>query len=97
MPKDVLFETESAPGREQIAEFFEEKVAYHRKRGGSIGMFAGEDAWIGGEKHVSPSPSANSRFKITFEREGPADGPGTKRLGFELAWDENDEADDTGK
>jgi amphi-Trp domain-containing protein len=83
MPEEVLFKSESAQSRAEIASYLR-SVAEKLERGGSITLTAGSES-------VTMDPPARPTFEVKAEREGPTDGPGELSIEFELEWDENSE------
>ena len=85
MPEDILFESESARTRAEIATYLR-TVADRLDAGDAITLRAGDDT-------VTLDPPERPTFEVKAEREGPTDGPGELSVEFELEWDE-DSADD---
>jgi amphi-Trp domain-containing protein len=85
MPEEVLFESESAQSRTEIASYLR-TVAERLEAGDDITLDAGGDS-------VTLSPPSTPTFEVKAEREGPTDGSGELSIEFELEWDEN--ADET--
>lgn len=83
MPEEVLFKSESAQSRDEIASYLR-NVAEKLEQGGSITLKAGSES-------VTMDPPARPTFEVKAEREGPTDGPGELSIEFELEWDENSE------
>jgi len=88
MPEEVLFKSESAQTREEIASYLR-NVAEKLEQGGSISLKAGSES-------VTMDPPTRPTFEVKAEREGPADGPGELSIEFELEWDENSETGEGG-
>lgn len=86
MPEEVLFKSESAQSRDEIASYLR-NVAEKLEQGGSITLKAGSES-------VTMDPPARPIFEVKAEREGPTDGPGELSIEFELEWDENSEGAD---
>jgi amphi-Trp domain-containing protein len=90
MPETVLFESESAQSREDIAAYLR-SVADKLNQGESITLSSGTES-------VTMEPPARPTFEVKAEREGPTDGSGELSIEFELEWDEDgssDAGDDT--
>jgi len=87
MPEEVLFNSESAQPREQIASYLR-MVADNLDEGAEMTLRSGGDS-------VTMSPPSRPTFEVKAEREGPADGPGELSVEFELEWHE-DAGDGTG-
>ena len=83
MPEEVLFKSESAQSRDEIASYLR-SVAEKLEQGGAITLKAGSES-------VTMDPPARPTFETKAEREGPTDGPGELSIEFELEWDENSE------
>ena len=83
MPEEVLFKSESAQSRDEIASYLR-NVAEKLEQGGSITLKAGSES-------VTMDPPTRPTFEFKAEREGPAEGPGELSIEFELEWDENSE------
>ncbi|WP_423750603.1 amphi-Trp domain-containing protein [Salinirarus marinus] len=83
MPEEVLFKSESAQSRDEIASYLR-SVAEKLEQGGSITLKAGSES-------VTMDPPARPTFEVKAEREGPTDGRGELSIEFELEWDENSE------
>jgi amphi-Trp domain-containing protein len=83
MPEEVLFKSERAQSRDEIASYLR-SVAEKLEQGGTITLKAGSES-------VTMDPPARPTFKVKAEREGPTDGPGELSIEFELEWDENGE------
>lgn len=88
MPEEVLFKSESAQSRDEIASYLR-SVAEKLEQGGSITLKTGGDS-------VTMDPPARPTFEVKAEREGPASGPGELSIEFELEWDENSEGAEGG-
>jgi amphi-Trp domain-containing protein len=88
MPEEVLFKSESAQSRDDIASYLR-NVAEKLEQGGSITLKAGSES-------VTMNPPTQPTFEVKAEREGPADGPGELSIEFELEWDENSESAEGG-
>jgi amphi-Trp domain-containing protein len=88
MPEEVLFKSESAQTREEIASYLR-NVAEKLEQGGSISLKAGSES-------VTMDPPTRPTFEVKAEREGPADGLGELSIEFELEWDENSETGEGG-
>ena len=84
MPEEVLFKSESAQSRDEIASYLR-NVAEKLEQGGSITLKAGAES-------VTMDPPTRPTFEVKAEREGPAEGPGELSIEFELEWDENSES-----
>lgn len=84
MPEEVLFESESARSRAEIASYLR-SVAEKLEQGDSITLKAGTES-------VTMDPPARPTFEVKAEREGPAEGPGELSIEFELEWDEDSAA-----
>ena len=83
MPEEVLFKSESAQSREEIASYLR-SVAEKLERGESITLKAGSES-------VTMNPPARPTFEVKAEREGPVEGAGELSIEFELEWDETSE------
>lgn len=83
MPEEVLFKSESAQSRDEIASYLR-NVAEKLEQGDSITLRSGEES-------ATMDPPERPTFEVKAEREGPADGPGELSIEFELEWDENSE------
>lgn len=81
MPEEVLFKSESAQSREEIASYLR-SVADKLEQGDAITLKAGSES-------VTMDPPARPTFEVKAEREGPVDGSGELSIEFELEWDEN--------
>jgi amphi-Trp domain-containing protein len=88
MPEEVLFKSESAQSRDEIASYLR-NVAEKLEQGDSITLRAGEES-------ATMDPPERPTFEVKAEREGPADGPGELSIEFELEWDENSESAEGG-
>jgi len=86
MPEEVLFESESAQPREDIATALR-SVADRLDDGEPITLKAGEES-------VTVEPPARPTFEVEVEREGPTDGPGEVSVEFEIEWDEAETGED---
>ena len=86
MPEEVLFKSESAQSRDEIASSLR-NVAEKLEQGESITLKAGSES-------VTMDPPTRPTFEVKAEREGPAEGPGELSIEFELEWDENSETDE---
>jgi len=84
MPEEVLFKSESAQSRNEIASYLR-SVAEKLEQGDSITLKTGAES-------VTMDPPERPTFEVKAEREGPADGPGELSIEFELEWDENSES-----
>ena len=84
MPEEVLFKSESAQSRDEIASYLR-SVAEKLEQGDSITLKTGAES-------VTMDPPERPTFEVKAEREGPADGPGELSIEFELEWDENSES-----
>jgi amphi-Trp domain-containing protein len=84
MPEEVLFESESAQSRNDIAAMLR-RVADNLEAGDAITLRAGDES-------VTMDPPDRPTFEVKAEREGPADGPGELSVEFEIEWDENGES-----
>jgi amphi-Trp domain-containing protein len=80
MPEEVLFKSESAQSRADIASFFR-TVADNLDSGDSLTLRAGDES-------VTMEPPERPTFEVKAEREGPTDGPKELSVEFELEWDE---------
>lgn len=80
MPEEVLFETESAESRHDIAMYLRQ-VADNLEAGDPIVLRAGD-------QELTMQPPENPEFEVKAEREGPTDQPGELSIEFELEWDE---------
>ncbi|MFC4359024.1 amphi-Trp domain-containing protein [Halobium salinum] len=88
MPEEVLFKTESARSREQIAEYLR-TVADKLDAGDAVTLSAGSES-------VTLDVPERPTFEVKAEREtSSAGGPGELSVEFELEWDE-DGGDDAG-
>ena len=85
MPEEVLFESESAQTRANVAAYLR-TVADNLEGGEPITLRAGSES-------VTLAPPARPTFEVKAEREGPAEGPGELSVEFELEWDEDAEGD----
>jgi amphi-Trp domain-containing protein len=83
MPEDVLFKSERAQSRAEIASSLR-SVADKLEQGGSITLKTGADS-------VTMDPPPRPTFEVKAEREGPTAGPGELSIEFELEWDEHSE------
>ncbi|MGQ4557233.1 amphi-Trp domain-containing protein [Halobellus sp. GM3] len=81
MPEEVLFKSESAQSRDEIASYLR-SVADKLEQGDAITLKAGSES-------VTMDPPARPTFEVKAEREGPVDGSGELSIEFELEWDEN--------
>jgi len=81
MPEEVLFESESAQSRSDVAAYLR-RVADSLEAGNPITLRAGDQS-------VTMDPPSRPTFEVKAEREGPADGSGELSVEFELEWDEN--------
>jgi len=88
MPEEVLFKSESAQSRDEIASYLR-SVAEKLEQGDSITLKTGAES-------VTMDPPERPTFEVKAEREGPADGPGELSIEFELEWDENSESAEGG-
>jgi len=86
MPETVLFESERAQSRGEIASYLRQ-VAANLDGGGDITLTAGDES-------VTLDPPARPTFEVKAEREGPTDGPGELSIEFELEWDEHEDGQD---
>lgn len=86
MPEEVLFETESAQSRAEIASYLQ-TVVDRLEAGDSITLKSGSES-------VTMDPPARPTFEVKAEREGPTDGSGELSIEFELEWDEGKSGDD---
>ena len=80
MPEEVLFKSESAQSRADIASFLR-TVADNLDSGDSLTLRAGDES-------VTMEPPERPTFEVKAEREGPTDGPKELSVEFELEWDE---------
>jgi amphi-Trp domain-containing protein len=80
MPEEVLFKSESAQNRADIASFLR-TVADNLDSGDSLTLRAGDES-------VTMEPPERPTFEVKAEREGPTDGPKELSVEFELEWDE---------
>lgn len=85
MPEEVLFKSERAQSRNEIASYLR-TVADALEAGESITLSSGDQS-------VTMDPPARPTFEVKAEREGPADRPGELSVEFELEWDENGDDD----
>ncbi|MDF9747241.1 amphi-Trp domain-containing protein [Natrinema salsiterrestre] len=85
MPEEVLFKSESAQERAQIASLLR-RVADNLEDGEPITLKSGSES-------LTLEPPARPTFEVKAEREGPADAPGELSVEFELEWDETDGED----
>lgn len=85
MPEEVLFKSERAQSRNEIASYLR-TVADSLEAGESITLSSGDQS-------VTMDPPARPTFEVKAEREGPADRPGELSVEFELEWDENGDDD----
>ncbi|WP_336001481.1 amphi-Trp domain-containing protein [Halorientalis halophila] len=88
MPEEVLFKSESAQSRAEIASYLR-SVAEKLDAGESITLKSGGDS-------VTMAPPDRPTFEVKAEREGPTDGDGELSIEFELEWDENGEGGSDG-
>jgi amphi-Trp domain-containing protein len=86
MPEDVLFKSERAQSRDEIASSLR-SVAETLEQGGSITLKRGSES-------VTMDPPPRPTFEVKAEREGPEAGPGEVSIEFELEWDEHTETGD---
>ena len=84
MPEEVLFETESARSRSEIASLLR-TVADNLDAGGDITLTAGEES-------VIVTPPASPTFEVKVERETATSGASEMSVEFELEWPENGDA-----
>ncbi len=89
MPEQVLFESESARTRAEIASYLR-SVADSLESGGEITLTAGDQS-------VTMDPPSRPTFEVKAEREGPVDGSGELSIELELEWDENAEGSGHGE
>ena len=89
MPEEVLFETETAMSRSEIASYLR-TVADALDAGNDITLSAGDQS-------VTMDPPERPTFEVKAEREGPTDGPGELSIEFELEWDENGDGNGNGE
>ncbi|MGQ3329626.1 MULTISPECIES: amphi-Trp domain-containing protein [Halorubrum] len=80
MPEEVLFKSESAQSRADIAAYLR-TVADSLEAGDPITLKRGGES-------VTMEPPAQPTFEVKAEREGPADALGELSVEFELEWDE---------
>lgn len=80
MPEEVLFETESAMSREEIASYLR-RVADNLESGKPITLRAGEQS-------VTLEPPGRPTFEVKVEREGATGERGEVSVEFELEWKE---------
>lgn len=83
MPEEVLFESESAQSREDIASVLR-TVAGKLDEGSAITLKTDNES-------VTMNPPSRPTFEVKAEREGSTDGPKELSVEFELEWDENAE------
>lgn len=83
MPEEVVFESEAAMDRAEIASYLYQ-VADSLAAGDPITLSAGD-------RSTTVEPSARPEFEVKVEREGPADGPNELSVEFEIEWPDNDE------
>jgi len=88
MPEEVLFKSESAQSRDEIASYLR-SVAEKLEQGDSITLKTGAES-------VTMDPPERPTFEVKAEREGSADGSGELSIEFELEWDENSESAEGG-
>jgi amphi-Trp domain-containing protein len=81
MPEEVLFKSESARDRAEVASYLR-RVADTLEVGDSLTLSAGDQS-------VTLDVPERPTFEVKAEREGPADGPGELSVEFEIEWDEN--------
>jgi amphi-Trp domain-containing protein len=81
MPEEVLFKSESAQSRADIASYLR-SVADKLEDEDSVTLTSGAES-------VTMDPPARPTFEVKAEREGPTDAPGELSIEFELEWDEN--------
>jgi amphi-Trp domain-containing protein len=81
MPEKVLFESESARSREEVAAYLR-RVADTLEAGDELSLSAGDQS-------VTMDPPSRPTFEVKAEREGPADAAGELSVEFELEWDED--------
>jgi len=81
MPEKVLFESESARDRAEVASYLR-RVADTLEVGDSLTLSAGGES-------VTLDVPQRPTFEVKAEREGPASGPGELSVEFEIEWDEN--------
>ena len=81
MPEEVLFKSERAQSRDEVASYLR-NVAEKLEQGGSITLKAEAES-------VTMDPPTRPTFEVKAEREGPAEGPGELSIEFELERDEN--------
>ena len=86
MPEDVLFKSERAQSRDEIASSLR-SVAEKLEQRGSITLKTGSES-------VTMDPPSWPTFEVKAEREGPTEGPGESCIEFELEWDEHSETSD---
>jgi amphi-Trp domain-containing protein len=85
MPEEVLFKSERAQSRADIAAYLRQ-VADRLEGGEAITLTAGSES-------VTLEPPATPTFEVKAEREGPAEGAGELSIELELEWDENGTAE----
>ena len=81
MPEEVLFKSESARSRSDIAAYLR-AVADSLEAGDPITLKSGGES-------VTMEPPSRPTFEVKAEREGPTDRPGELSIEFELEWDED--------
>ena len=81
MPEEILFESESARDRAEVAAYLR-RVADALEVGDPLALSAGGDS-------VTMAVPERPTFEVKAEREGPTDGPGELSVEFEIEWDEN--------
>jgi len=81
MPEEVLFDSESARDRAEVAAYLR-RVADALEVGDPLALSAGGDS-------VTMEVPARPTFEVKAEREGPTDGPGELSVEFEIEWDED--------
>jgi amphi-Trp domain-containing protein len=81
MPEKVLFESESARSREEVAAYLR-RVADTLEAGDELSLSDGDQS-------VTMDPPSRPTFEVKAEREGPADAAGELSVEFELEWDED--------
>jgi len=87
--EEVLFKSERASSREEIAAYLR-TVADSLESGGPITLSAGGES-------TTVEPPARPTFEVKVEREGPPDGPVEIGLEFELEWDEGGDSGGDGE
>jgi len=82
MPEKVLFESESARDRAEVASYLR-RVADTLEVGDSLTL-------SGHGESVTLDIPERPTFEVKAEREGPTDGPSELSVEFEIEWDDTD-------